>query len=122
MKRSTTLFSMRRLVLTPLCCLLLIQVSFAQHRITGKVSHATSGTPLTGVSVQVKEKVIGTATDANGTFSLTINDEPPFTLVVSSIGFITQEIDVQNPNIAVEVRLSEQTIFADEIVVSASRV
>lgn len=122
MKRQPTLFGIRRLFSTSICCLLMLQVSFAQYRLSGKVSNATNGTPLIGVSVHVKGTVIGTSTDANGDFTLTINDEPPFSLLISSIGFISQEIDVQNLNTPLDIQLSEQTIFADEIVISASRV
>src|SRR5690554_7262204 len=91
MKKAT--LTHRGLVLmTPLLCLfMMFQTAIAQQTITGMVTHATSGIPLTGVSIQVKGKVIGTTTGSDGRFTLTINDVPPFELLITSIGVSAQE-------------------------------
>ena len=60
--------------------------------ITGKVTSATEGTPLMGVSVQIVGTSTGTATDANGAFK--INAPAGAVLKFSFIGFLTQEIKV----------------------------
>ena len=60
--------------------------------ITGIVSDAT-GEPLPGVSVMIKGTTQGTATDANGAYSIPVPDENT-TLVFSYIGFTTQEMVV----------------------------
>lgn len=78
--------------------LLSIQVS-AQGQslpqaIQGKISLA-SGMPLSGVSVSVKGGLQGTTTGNTGYFTLTVpkgND----TLVISHIGYVTQEVAVRN--------------------------
>ena len=100
------------------CCTL----SFSQTNIDGKVVEASTNDPLIGVSVQVKGKVIGTITDAKGNFILAVTSAPPFTLVVSSVGFETQEINVAGGLSHIEVKLAEQAILGKELVVSASRV
>jgi iron complex outermembrane receptor protein len=102
--------------------LLFASSSFAQTKIEGVVNEATSKEPLVGVSVQVKGKVIGTITDSKGAFSFSVNSPPPFTLVVSSVGFLTQEVEVEGGQSHFEVQLSEQVVLGNEIVVSASRV
>jgi iron complex outermembrane receptor protein len=94
----------------------------AQIKIGGKVSEASTREPLVGVSIQVKGKVIGTITDSRGNFNFTVSSPPPFTLVVSSVGFLTQEIDVSGNQTEFDVQLSEQVVLGQEIVVSASRV
>jgi iron complex outermembrane receptor protein len=59
--------------------------------ITGRITNA-KGEPLSGVSVTIRNKGGGTSTNANGVF--TINAEDGDVLVVSNIGFKTQEITV----------------------------
>lgn len=65
---------------------------FAQERtLSGTVTSKDDGLPIPGVNVLVKGTSIGTATDQNGKFSLSISDVNA-TLVFSFIGFVTQEI------------------------------
>ncbi|AEV98958.1 TonB-dependent receptor [Niastella koreensis] len=59
--------------------------------ITGKITNA-KGDPLSGVSIVVRNKGGGTSTNANGVF--TINADEGDVLVVSYIGFKTQEITI----------------------------
>src|SRR5690606_14695709 len=95
--------------------------TFAQMTLSGTVTDAAS-TPLIGVSIQVKGKVIGTTTNAEGRFALHINDQPPVTLAVSSVGFSSQEITVNQATETLSIVLETQTILASEVVVSASRI
>ncbi|MCF0059400.1 TonB-dependent receptor domain-containing protein [Dyadobacter sp. CY356] len=96
--------------------------AFCQTSISGKVVEASTNEPLTGVSVQVKNKIIGTITNAEGNFNLATTSLPPFTLVVSSVGFETQEINITGGISNIEVKLVEQAILGKELIVSASRV
>lgn len=95
---------------------------FSQTTVGGKVVEASTDNPLIGVSIQVKGKVIGTITDANGTFSLLTTSVPPFTLVISSVGFETQEVEITGGLSHVDVKLKEQAVLGKELIVSASRV
>jgi len=56
----------------------------AQKKITGKVVAVTNNQPVSGASVQVKGKQKGTATNAEGTFS--IDAEESDLLVISGVG------------------------------------
>jgi TonB-linked SusC/RagA family outer membrane protein len=58
--------------------------------IRGKVT-GEGGAPLFGVSVQVKGRTIGTTTNTDGSFVLTVPDAN-VTLVISSVGYDQQEI------------------------------
>ncbi len=81
------------------------------------------GEPLAGVNIRVKDKLIGTTTDGDGRFSLSVKQDPPLILVFSIVGFEPQEIDINQSNTTgLEVRMAEQTILGEEVVVSASRV
>lgn len=101
---------------------LITSICFAQTSISGIVKDG-SGETLAGVNIRVKGLVVGTISDVEGNFSLSVNQSPPFTLIFSFIGFASQEIEITNANTTgLEVTLVEQTIMGDEIVVAASRV
>ncbi len=101
---------------------LAITAVFAQTTISGKVTDGVSGEPLAGVNIVVKGRVIGTITDVNGAYSLKVNEAPPLTLNFSFVGFRSQEIEVTNATTAgLDIKMEEQTVLGQEIVVSASR-
>jgi iron complex outermembrane receptor protein len=100
------------------CCTL----AFSQTNITGKVVEALTNEPLTGVSIQVKGKIMGTITDTDGKFNLVTTSLPPFTISVSSIGFETQEVIITGGMSHIDIKLTEQAILGKELIVSASRV
>lgn len=92
-------------------------------RVSGTVIEAASGEPLAGVNIVVKGKVVGTVTDNEGQFELTIADTPPLTLTFSFIGFRTEELQVTEPSMQdLHIAMEEQSLLGMEIVISASRV
>ena len=95
---------------------------FAQTQLSGTITDAVTKEPLIGVSVQVKGKVIGTISDIKGKFSLSTSTPPPFQLIVTSVGFQTQTIDVTGSKSNFEFVMKEQATLGQEVVVSASRV
>ncbi|MGN8225977.1 TonB-dependent receptor [Gracilimonas sp. BCB1] len=83
----------------------------------------TEGEPLAGVNIRVDGKVIGTSTRPDGTFSLTVQQDPPLTLIVSIVGFTSQRVEITESNVDdLEITLEEETISGGDLVVSASRV
>ncbi len=68
---------------------------WAQARvITGTVTSAVEGEgPITGVSVVVKGTTVGTITDVNGNYSVSV-PEGATTLVFSYIGMKSQEVEI----------------------------
>jgi TonB-dependent SusC/RagA subfamily outer membrane receptor len=68
-------------------------LAFADRQITGTVVSAEDKNPLPGVTIIVKgNNTIGTATDTEGKFKLTVPEEA--TLILSYIGYVSQEIVV----------------------------
>ena len=103
--------------------ILLVPEAWAQTSISGKVTDAANGEGLAGVNILVKGKVLGTITDVNGDFKLSVTTPPPFTLQVSYIGYSTQEVVISNAAVSVlDIKLEEQTMLGQEVVISASRV
>src|SRR5687768_101653 len=62
--------------------------------VAGTITDAAGKEPLPGVNLVVKGKVTGTTTDVRGNFSLATNTPPPFALVVSAVGYATQEVTI----------------------------
>jgi len=88
--------------------------AIAQRQITGTVYDAENGETLIGASVLVKGTDNGTATDIDGSFSLTANTGD--ILTVSYTGFSSQDVEVGASNV-IDIRLS-QGIGIEEIVVT----
>lgn len=106
--------------------LLIVSISssivLAQTSVTGTVIDAESKETLVGVNILVKGKVIGTITDLDGKYSLNVNQEPPFTLVFSMVGYVGKEFEITNGTSTLDVALTETSILGQEVIVSASRV
>lgn len=84
-------------------------------RISGRVT--AEGKPLAGASVIVKGKKIGTTTNDNGEYSLSVPVDTR-TLVFSMVGYEPREMQIGQENIVnVELRLIESGM--DEIIVTA---
>ncbi len=82
-------------------------------KITGRIT-GESGEPLSGVSVTLKGSAVGTTTDNNGSFTLTVPEKG--TLLVSDIGFDAQEIAINSQSV-INVKLVLAKRVMDEVVV-----
>ena len=109
-----------KMILVQMLLLLSLGV-YAQTTVSGNVSDE-SGEGLIGVNVLVEGTVLGTITDINGDFNLTVQSAPPFTLVVSYVGYETQRFEITSASSDINVQLLESTLLGQEVVVSASRV
>lgn len=96
--------------------------AFAQkNSITGTVVDNSTGFSVPAVSITVKESGEGTFSDEHGNFTLSTNHTFPFTIVISSIGYASQEISVRNASSAISVTLAPSSTLGQDIVVSATR-
>jgi len=93
-------------------------LAFAQETITGTVTNASTNEPLFGANVLVKGTSTGTSTDFDGNFSLNVSSLP-VTLVVSSTGSATTEVEVTSTQ-AISIALQEG-VSLDEIVLVGNR-
>jgi TonB-linked SusC/RagA family outer membrane protein len=85
-------------------------------RVFGKVFNSANE-PLPGANVTLKGTTVGTTSDKTGYFTLMVPDNKTVVLVVSSVGFTPQEVDVTN-NENVNVTLKEgSSELADVVVV-----
>lgn len=111
-----------RLLFSLLTVMLLVSSVFAgtagaQVAVTGKVTSSDDGSALPGVNVYVKGTQLGTITDSEGKYSLSLSDNNS-TVVFSFIGYATQEISVGG-RATIDVSLQPSTEALSEVVVTA---
>lgn len=84
--------------------------------ITGRVTDGSSSEPLPGVNIIVKGTTIGTTTDSEGLYRLSVNDGSKLTLIFSFIGYQTREIEVAEQTV-VDVSMTPEVQTLEEVVV-----
>jgi TonB-linked SusC/RagA family outer membrane protein len=83
-------------------------------RITGKITSGDANEPVAAASVTIKGTTRGTSSNATGDFELSVPTNA--TLVISAVGFVTQEIAVgSQTNVAI--KLVQSNVNMDEVVV-----
>lgn len=92
-----------------------IRLQDIQETIRGQVTDARSGETLPGVNVVVKGTSIGTATNVEGEFELTVESLQD-TLVFSFVGYQTREVPIEGRT-DIDVSLQPQAITGDELIV-----
>ena len=85
-----------------------------QKEISGTVTD-NNGMPLPGASIIIKGTNTGTTTDFDGNFTLMINEDSVI-LIVSYIGFGTQEISINNQTVF-KIKLESEASSLDEVVI-----
>jgi len=110
---------MRKLKLCFTCILFLAASLFAYAQninVSGMVSDASTGEGIPFASIQVKGTMNGTATDADGNYSISVPKNA--ILIVSSIGYLNQEVAVESRTI-INVIMAVDTESLEETVVVA---
>ncbi len=105
---------MRKLFLLLLGVVCLAVQAIAQHNVTGKVTDE-KGSPVANASVVVKGTTIGTATKADGSYSITVPAKAK-SLIFSSVDMATMEMVIGNNNM-VDVTLRAEDKTMSEVVV-----
>ena len=85
------------------------------RRITGKVVSAGDGSPLPGVSVQIKGTSKGTSTDATGNYAVSVPAGKSI-LEIRSVGFNSQSLQIGSQSL-INITLVESENSLDEVVV-----
>lgn len=113
-KPKTCSLARRVMVLAVLfACLMPLSLLAQNIQLTGTVTD-NSGEPVIGVSVLEKGTTNGLITDIDGNFSINVPSNA--TILISYVGYITQEIPV-NGRKTLKVVLKEDTEILDEVVV-----
>lgn len=83
--------------------------------ISGTVTD-TNGIPVVGATIVVKGTSVGTVTDLDGNYQISVNEETP-TLIFSYIGYETKEIVMTAGTNRLDVVMQEDNQLLDEVVV-----
>jgi iron complex outermembrane receptor protein len=103
----------------PVLLLFVCGITFSQTKISGSVVD-DNNQPIPGANIIVIGTSTGTVTDFDGQFSMLFNQNPPFKIQASSVGFTSGTQEITKNNQVVNFILKEGTSL-DEIVISASR-
>ena len=87
--------------------------------VTGKVLDSRTGKNLIGATVSIKGTTNGSATNQNGQFTLITGQKLPFTVLVSYVGYQTQETVLEQDG--VEIRLVEGTNQLEDVTITSRR-
>src|SRR5947209_3575671 len=113
---------MKNIISYPLCCLLLFFSTsvFAQTSvtITGHVKSSKTGENLPAVSINIKGGSAATFTDEKGNFKLVTTQKPPFTIVISSVGYADKEYTVSAGGNAIDASIDPAFSLGQDIVVA----
>lgn len=90
--------------------------SYGQRTISGVVTSSKDKQPLIGATVIVEKTTIGTATDIDGKYSLTVPDDAK-NLLVSYTGFVTKTVVITSTTM--DVALDENEKVLEDVVVTA---
>lgn len=86
-----------------------------KQNVSGRITSGTDNSALPGVSILIKGTTNGVASDASGNFSLQAASSD--VLVISYIGFISQEVPVGNRS-TINIALKEDQKMLSEVVVT----
>ena len=85
------------------------------HRVTGQVTDAATGEPLVGATIAVRDETIGTVTNQQGEFSLTVPGADAV-LEITYVGFVSMAVPVDGRS-EITIELSEDVLWMDDVVV-----
>ncbi|MEM9916941.1 MAG: TonB-dependent receptor [Bacteroidota bacterium] len=108
-------------LLSGLMLLTFVVNSHAQTVLKGRITDADNGEDLIGASIIIKGTTSGTVTNYDGTFELKVPSLPT-TLVFSYTGYAEQELQVDNNNKDIRIKLSSAAILTDVVEVKGQRI
>lgn len=115
-------FQLRPHLLTFILCFLFLGAMKGQTVVRGEITDGKSGDPLISATAVIKGTTEGTITDFDGKFEFTSSASPPFTLVLSYIGYQDAEIFVESVVEPIKVSLSENSVTIATVEVKGRRI
>lgn len=109
---------MNKTLLTILLALTAVS-ALAQQTVSGVVKDS-QGAPIEQVNVVITGTKAYAVTDSQGAFTLTFSAPLPVVVRVSSVGYKTQEVQLDSPDRQLEITLAEDVLLS-EVVITARR-
>jgi TonB-linked SusC/RagA family outer membrane protein len=90
----------------------------AQYKVSGVVADARTKEPLPFSNILVLGTVNGAVADIEGKFSIDIEGNQEVTLVISSVGYLPQNVKVSSSNTSLDIQLREDATNLEEVIVT----
>jgi iron complex outermembrane receptor protein len=90
--------------------------------IKGKVTDLKTGESMIGVHIAIVGDVYGTVSGHDGSFTLSTKVSPPLELHISYVGYQSQDIKVKVADTFLTIKMNEQFLLGQEVVVASSRI
>ena len=105
-----------------LCFILFSSASLFAQTISGTVTDAQSGEPLSGANIVQVGTSNGISADRDGSFTLELLNDEAQKISVSFVGYKTKTLEVSDSEESYDISLVSQTIMSNEVFVRALRV
>ncbi len=93
----------------------------AQLTLSGVISDKETGELLVGATIVLKETTAGAVTNAKGKFEFTTREPVPFTVVISYVGYLSQEFIIESARQDFNIKLEPDAYLIDIVEVTGSR-
>ena len=93
----------------------------AQVTVRGVIIDVETKERLVGATVILKDSPTGTITNPDGEFEITFQEALPFTIVVSYIGYVSQDLVIDSRGQELNISLSPEAYQLDDVVIKGSR-
>lgn len=100
--------------------LAVLPVLEAQQVVTGRITDAMDGKPISGVEIYIANTTIGTTSEEYGNYTLTIQGEGSFEIVVSHVGYRPAFVKINTPKPLHQVDVVLDINELSEVVIKAS--
>lgn len=108
---------MRNIMLFLMALAMSCHVMAQQSRISGTVTDSKDGSEMPGVNILVKGTTNGTITDINGKFVFNVSSNKNTVLLITSVGYKSQEIHLKSDQKFINVVLEEDSKLLNEVVI-----
>ena len=90
--------------------------------ISGKILDNESGETVIGATIVIKGTTEGVTTDFDGNFTLITTHPYPVLILINSMGYTSQEINVTGPNQKIKVKMKTSDVVLDAVEIVDSRI
>ena len=103
-------------------CCFVFSAQAQQYKLRGVVTDGATGETLIGANVLLKGTTIGATTDLDGRFEIILSELPPYTIVVSYVGYAPMEMQVKSLDKELKLKLGADQVLLGETEVIGSRI
>ncbi len=101
---------------------ILISSQLYSQSVSGYILDQQTGEPIVGASVGIKGTKIAGSTDFDGKFELNTNQQAPFTLVVSFLGYAPSETEVKSLSDKIKIKIKSNEVDLSGVEIVGSRI